>query len=88
MFMNNNFPQPCQKAIEYRLKLKINATPAEKKMIEIIKRIGVTYKFQKLFQRDGIFRIVDFYLPFNRIAIEIDGYHHFTKKGRNYDRNR
>jgi very-short-patch-repair endonuclease len=71
---------------ERQVRLKINATPSEKKVFELLTKIGIDFFFQKGFISKGGFCIVDFYLPRPyRICIEIDGGYHNTEKQQRRD---
>lgn len=75
-------------ADEYRQVLLDNKTMAEKEMEKILETFGLIFFPQKIFLFKKKFRIVDFYFPEKNLAIEIDGYQHFTKKGYRYDKMR
>ena len=80
--------EPCKKALEYHAKLKARMTEAEMAMEKILKSMGLSFKAQKIFQCGADFKFPDFYLPFYRTVIEVDGFQHFTAKGRSYDAQR
>jgi very-short-patch-repair endonuclease len=62
---------------ERRAQLKSNATPAEKKLRQILYSLGIQHQFQKgFFLKWKRLFIVDFYLPQHKLAIEVDGSHH------------
>ena len=63
---------------EYKHNLRTNATIAETKMKRILSILKVYYIFQKAFYSKGRLYIVDFYLPYKKLVIEIDGSHHQT----------
>lgn len=48
--------------------------------------IHAEYKFQWIFKNGNKFRIADFYLKQFHVVIEIDGFQHFTKEGKEKDR--
>ncbi len=56
-------------------RLRKAATPAELLFRNFLASLGVPYRFQQGFY-NPYYRIVDFYLPEHRIAIEIDGESH------------
>ena len=58
------------------------ATPEELKFKNELDKKGVDYVFQKIIRKPtGGFYIVDFYLPFKNLIIEIDGpYHQATRQ--------
>ena len=69
-------------AEEIRDLLIKRATPEELKFKEMLDSKGIEYTFQKIIRRPkGGFYIVDFYLPFKNLIIEIDGkYHQQTRQ--------
>jgi very-short-patch-repair endonuclease len=72
---------------ERRNQLKASATPAEKKIRQILYSLGIRHQFQKAFflKWKRLF-IVDFYLPQYKLAIEVDGSHHQSDlKQQDYD---
>jgi len=74
------------KAEEFRLQLKGNATKAELRFKKILEELDIDYEFQKVIFYPKSFYIVDFYLPkYNRV-IEIDGEDHKKKKTKDKDR--
>jgi very-short-patch-repair endonuclease len=60
-------------------------TPAEREMMNILKYLNVYYKFQKPFFHRGTLYIVDFFLPQQKMVIEVDGSQHNYRKQRYYD---
>jgi very-short-patch-repair endonuclease len=60
-------------------RLKKSATPAEVRFKDFLATLGVPYRFQQGFYAP-FYRIVDFYLPDQNIAIEIDGACHDPEK--------
>lgn len=72
---------------ERRTQLKSNATPAEKKLRQILYSLRIQHQFQKAFclRKKRLF-IVDFYIPQYKLAIEVDGSHHQSDlKQQGYD---
>lgn len=66
-------------AKEFRRDLIIKQTPAEKEAKRVLKELKYRFAFQKeFFYSRGKFYILDFYLPLERIVIEIDGGYHNT----------
>ena len=64
-------------AKEFKSELIKNATKSEKQVKKLLKELKITFIFQReFFYKKGKFYILDFYLPLNRIAIEIDGEYH------------
>lgn len=64
---------------EYSQELKIKATPAERELKKILKKEGVKFVFQKpVTCKKGKSYIMDFYLPFQKVCIEVDGGYHNT----------
>jgi len=72
---------------DFRKELRINLTPAE----------AVLWKYLKGKQLEGLkfrrqhsigFYILDFYCPAEKLAIELDGAHHYTSAGIAYDEER
>ena len=79
-----------KKGANYRNNLIERATKHELILKDALIELGIQFSFQKLvFDFDRTY-ILDFYLKTHtgRYAIELDGYHHFTEKGRKYDKNR
>jgi len=74
-----------------RLNLIIRTTPAERKLLKILRSLGIAYKFQKWFYIKGILIIVDFYLYKRKnnmkqaLVIEVDGAHHQNSNQSAYD---
>jgi very-short-patch-repair endonuclease len=58
-------------------KLKKNATKSELIFKAKLTSLKIKFRFQKAFIKD-YFCIVDFYIPFMKLVIEIDGEYHFT----------
>ena len=79
-----------QKTLRKRiLKLKKNATRAEKIVYDYLSDNDVKFIFQKGFISGSNYVIVDFYLPKPyKVCIEIDGGYHNTTKQQHRDRNR
>lgn len=75
-----------EKANEFRKSLIKNQTQAEMQFKIVLKELGISYDFQKIFFYKKSFYIVDFYLPSFGIALEIDGGYHNTKEQRLKDK--
>jgi len=54
-------------------------------MKSFLSNYGVDFRFQYPYYVRDHFYILDFYLPKKKICLEIDGYFHFTEKGRKKD---
>lgn len=69
-------------AEKFAKKLIKNPSWLEKQMMEFLKNHGIKYEFQKIFyikDKAGVikqFFIVDFYFPYKRVALEVDGAYH------------
>lgn len=61
---------------EYRNENIQRNDPNELKMKSILEKLGINYEFQKVFYVSGKFYIADFYVPENRVIIEVDGDSH------------
>lgn len=68
------------------LRLTIEATPAEQRVIRYLHELGCEYEFQKVFCFKAYPRIVDFFFKDINVAVEIDGKSHLTKSGKETDR--
>ena len=72
---------------EYSQELKIKATPAEKELKKILKAQGIKFVFQKpVTCKNGKSYIMDFYLPFQKVCIEVDGGYHNTPEQEEKDK--
>jgi very-short-patch-repair endonuclease len=71
-----------------KIQLMKRITPAEREMMNILKYLNVYYKFQKPFFHRGTLYIVDFFLPQQKMVIEVDGSQHNYRKQRYYDERR
>ncbi|MGI8893857.1 MAG: endonuclease domain-containing protein [Bacteroidia bacterium] len=72
---------------EKRRHLRKNLTPAEATLWRILKNSQLEgRKFRR--QHSVGNYILDFYCPAERLAIELDGAHHFTEAGLIYDKKR
>ncbi|MFL5728994.1 MAG: endonuclease domain-containing protein [Cytophagaceae bacterium] len=72
---------------EYRKELRNNLTTAEATLwIYLQKKKLQGKKFRR--QHSVGNYILDFYCPSEKLAIELDGAHHFTPEGRIYDKQR
>jgi very-short-patch-repair endonuclease len=70
----SKLPRAKQHAI-FVAQRKQRATPAENLFCSYLASLGLSYRFQQGFYTP-YYRIVDFYLPEYRLAIEIDGESH------------
>lgn len=69
-----------------RVNLVSHATKEERMLIEYLDSWNAEYQFQyPLYVKNKLY-IVDFYLPKIKVAIEVDGFHHYTKEGKEKDR--
>ncbi|WP_196888877.1 endonuclease domain-containing protein [Aureivirga sp. CE67] len=73
--------------IKHRKELRNNATPAESHLWKFLQKRKLSgYKFRR---QHSIFNfIVDFYCPEKKLAIELDGAHHYTQEGIEKDKER
>ena len=72
---------------EKRRYLRNNSTSAEATLWKLIKgRQLQGRKFRRQFSID--FYILDFYCPEEKLAVELDGHHHFTPEGQIHDERR
>ncbi len=79
----NNRPELKQN----RKDLRNNLTPAEAKLWTLLKSKQLEgRKFRR--QHSVGNYILDFYCPTEKLAIELDGAHHFTEDGMKYDEER
>jgi len=68
------------------MQLKNNATRHELKILAMLDRLELPYKFQKGFVEKGVMYIADFYLPKPwKMVIEIDGASHLSKAQQRID---
>ena len=75
-----SFAQECRK------KLIDNATERELVDKSFVKKNKVKFDFQKIiYNKEGSFYIVDFYVPMFNLIIEIDGGYHMTPDQINKD---
>ena len=75
--------------IETFRKQQINiSTLAETEFKKYLDKNKIKYSFQKVFNIDGKYYIVDFYFPSKKLVIEIDGGYHFTKEQKEKDSKR
>ena len=73
--------------LEYRRNLRKNSTPAEKKLwARLRNRRFNNLKFRR--QVSIGYYIVDFYICEFKLAIELDGGHHYTPEVMEYDKKR
>ncbi len=67
--------------------LRRSQTYAEKKLWQAVRNKQISGL--KFFRQYGIGPyIIDFYCPKKKIAVELDGHHHFTEEGKKYDTER
>lgn len=84
-----NKAQQKEFAEECRNKLVERATPAEIAYQKYLKKNKIRYQFQKIiWNKEGSFYIVDFYIPVFKLIVEIDGQYHMTSEQINKDRHR
>lgn len=76
-------------AQDYQKKLIQNATESELVYQKFLKKNKIKFDFQKIiWNTDGTFYIVDFYVPIFKLIIEIDGEYHKTTEQLNKDKHR
>lgn len=75
------------KGKEYASDLRLKATPWEKDFKNKLEKLQEAFVFQYpiICNKKTLF-ILDFYFPAYRLAIELDGAHHYTPQGKKYDR--
>ena len=84
-----NKAQQKEFAEECRNKLVEKATLAEIAYQQYLKKNKIKYQFQKIiWNKEGSFYIVDFYIPVFKLIVEIDGEYHMTSEQINKDRHR
>jgi very-short-patch-repair endonuclease len=72
---------------EFRKSLRKNLTPAEAALWRLLKGEQMDgRKFRRQFSVG--YYILDFYCHSEKLALELDGAHHFTEEGRAYDEKR
>jgi very-short-patch-repair endonuclease len=72
---------------ETRKALRNNLTPAEAALWKFLQHSNLEgRKFRR--QHSISYYILDFYCPAERLAVELDGAHHFTASGADYDEER
>ena len=71
---------------QFRKELRNNLTPAEAVLWNSLKNSQIGKKFRR--QHSVGNYILDFYCAPERVAIELDGQHHFTEEGLKYDEER
>ena len=81
IFVGHHLPYN-PRLIERSKELRKNMTPAENKLWHGFLR---RFRFRVLPQRTIDNYIVDFYCASLKLVIEIDGEHHFTEEGKQYD---
>jgi len=72
--------------INERRQLRNNATTEEKLLWEFLRKKQNGYKFRRQHSIENY--ILDFYCPEKRLAVEVDGAHHYTEEGKEYDKAR
>jgi very-short-patch-repair endonuclease len=81
-FMGNTQAKYNYKLIPRAQEMRRKMTPSERKLwFEFLRTAPV--KFRR--QRPAGWYILDFYCPEKKLVIEVDGAHHYTKEGREYD---
>lgn len=88
IFNLSNLNEAIDIAEYNRNRLIREATKEEKLFCEFLSNHKVDYRFQYPYYIKDHFYIMDFYIPRLRLDIELDGYYHFTKKGKKHDKNR
>ena len=68
---------------ERRVDLRNNQTPQEILLWSRLRREQLGFKFRRQHSVGGY--VVDFYCPFKKLVIEIDGSQHFEKEATEYD---
>ena len=68
----------------HKAQLKKQTTPAENCFLRHLATLGLTYRFQQGFYTP-YYRIADFYLPEQKLIIEIDGPYHNSEEDRSRD---
>ena len=71
---------------EFRKDLRNNCTPAEATLWKFLQKNKLGKKFRR--QHSVGNYILDFYCPDEKLAIELDGQHHYTNSGLAYDQER
>ena len=71
---------------EIRKDLRNNLTPAEATLWKFLRKNKLGKKFRR--QHSVGYYVLDFYCPEEKLAIELDGQHHFTSSGFAYDEER
>ena len=82
---NSPFNKPNLK--ELRQSLRNDGTPAEAVLWTMLKNKQLDgWKFRRQYSVDNY--VLDFYCPMARLGIELDGRHHYTTAGLEYDERR
>ena len=72
---------------QFRKALRNNATPAEKAMWNLLKGKQLAgFKFRR--QHSVQYYVLDFYCPYRKLAIELDGEYHNSVKQQEHDAKR
>lgn len=79
-----SFRMPAKEARkhDFAARMRNNPTPAEQHLLQAMTDKGWVFAQQQVL--NGY--IVDFFFPLARVVVEVDGAHHFTPKGRAYDK--
>ncbi len=85
-FNAKHYDELYQRAEEFRSDLIKEQTPAEKHFKALLKSLKIEYEFQKILYTPTRFYILDFFIPSKKIAYEIDGGYHTTKKQKEFDK--
>ncbi|MFI5149692.1 MAG: endonuclease domain-containing protein [Bacteroidia bacterium] len=76
-----------KKVKSFRKHLRSNLTPPEAFLWNYLKKSQIEGKKFRRQHSIGPY-VLDFYCPEEKLAIELDGHHHFTEDGINYDEKR
>jgi len=71
---------------QYRRDLRNHLTPAEAKLWTYLQKSQLGQKFRR--QHSVELYILDFYCPQSKLAVELDGDHHYTTEAHHYDKRR
>ena len=74
------------KELTKRIILRKKQTPEETKLWEKLRRGNLGVKFKRQYSVGAY--VLDFYSPIHKLAVELDGSQHFTKDGKEYDKER